>query len=214
MAVALVLLAWILVGLIRTQLNAPLNHIAILLVFLGCGLVLMRRQARFQIHTKGRVGLVLCVGYIAVLLTGHIAFGRWSEFLHSAAVLASRDSIRSLVMIAFVVPIYEEVFFRGAILTRMKPNFGNSGMLVYCNALLFWIFHAPLSLTAWSTALQHFALPLGPGPFLLGLVCATITVKDNSIFWAIVFHALANGLGSFWANLITNESIFRLFYSQ
>lgn len=214
MTVALVLLAWILVGLIRNQLNVPLNHIAILLVFLGCGVALMSGQPRFQMKPQGRFGPIVCIGYVLILFAGHLILGKSNEFLQSVSMLAYSETVVTLFIIALIVPLYEELFFRGALLARMRSRFTNNGMLVYANALVFWAFHAPLSATAWSQALSQFALPLGPGPFLLGLVCATMTLKDNSIFWAIVFHALANGLGGFWANLITNEPIFRLFYSQ
>lgn len=214
MTVALVLLAWILVGLIRNHISAPYNHIAILLVFLCCGLALFRDRERFRVRPQGIFGWKICVGYLSLLVFAHVAFNKLPELFKTLGLLIRPDWLPTLLTLSVLVPIYEEAFFRGALLTRMKSRFCNKGMLVYINSLIFWVFHAPFDREVWSSALSQFALPLGPGPFLLGLVCATIAVKDNSIFWAIVFHALANALGPVWANIISNPTIFGLFYSQ
>lgn len=123
--------------------------------------------------------------------------------------------------VMLLAPLYEEIFFRGAFLYTLQQCFSilfknerASFWSVYVSALVFWVFHIPLNGQVWSEALAQGGIPASPGPFLLGIVCGIITIKDKSILFAVLFHVLANSLGIFWEQIIRNEHLLQMFYSR
>lgn len=168
-------------------------------------------------------GLATIVLYLALTAVSFLAFssGSLQTKLAETAKYAAED-VGFLLAIS-LAPLYEELFFRGGLLTwlddSLARNLGTAQAkwsafwAVYLCALIFWMFHLPASGKAWSYALSQGALPLGPGPFFLGLVCGGIALKDKSIWAAVVLHALCNACGGIWRDVITNESVLRLFYS-
>jgi membrane protease YdiL (CAAX protease family) len=111
-----------------------------------------------------------------------------------------------------LAPIYEELFFRGRALSKMRlvffPNLSKetnvnsrfyvlftlqgAWKLVYFNALLFWFFHIP-----W-VSLINGNLSASIGSFLLGLLCASLVVSGRSLAFVICCHAFANASGFMW----------------
>ncbi|NBO39374.1 CPBP family intramembrane metalloprotease [bacterium] len=120
-----------------------------------------------------------------------------------------------------LAPLSEEFFFRGWLLRAQQERRGSaehaSGLqavwICYINALVFWIFHAPVSLGQWHLALRHGQMPLSPGPFFLGFIVAGLTMWSGNLRAAIIFHMIANAMGPVWLPLLANESIRALFYN-
>jgi hypothetical protein len=120
-----------------------------------------------------------------------------------------------------LAPVYEELFFRGRALSKMrlvffpnlsKENTANSPLnvlftlqgawkLVYFNALLFWFFHIP-----W-VSLVNGNLSASAGSFLLGLLCASLIVSGRSLAFVICCHAIANGSGFMWFQIFEASKV-------
>jgi len=119
-----------------------------------------------------------------------------------------------------VAPIAEEIFFRGWLLDQQlrrcsqvqKLSATTQMKIVYLNALAFWLMHAPIDPTLWYHSLNEGLVPLSPGPFLLGLATAALTLKTGHIRAAIVFHSIANSHGPLWWPLLKHDWVRNLFY--
>lgn len=85
------------------------------------------------------------------------------------------DSLTMFLYIAFLGPITEELWFRGAILRTFQP-FGRK-LAVLLSALLFGLFHGNL--------------PQGIFAFAFGLILG-YTAMEYSIFWSIFLHIFNN----------------------
>ena len=167
-----------------------------------------------------RKGMIVCFFYftLSVLVFAVASFTVGFEDSLRTALLPLKNP--EALFVSVVAPLYEEVFFRAALLPvlwtliRVALPGRNIGFwVVYLNALVFWIFHLPLQPEVWISAFQLGGIPVGPGPFLLGLVTAFVYYKDESVWSAFVFHAMANSLGGVWALALAKTNLFQLFYS-
>ena len=85
------------------------------------------------------------------------------------------DSLTMFLYIAFIGPITEELWFRGAVLRSLQP-FGRKLAVVF-SALLFGLFHGNL--------------PQGIFAFAFGLILG-YTALEYSIFWSMFLHIFNN----------------------
>ena len=171
-------------------------------------------------HTS-RAGAFICTLYLLLTLS---LYAIKSPIPISKAVViwtsALSENLTTFLTIT-IVPVGEELFFRQALLSfifikmkvRCDTSLKASAWSVYISALIFWIFHIPLQWEQWTTAWHLGGLPLGPGPFFLGIVCGGIALRDKSLFWPIVLHSMANGFGFFWAEILKDSNLLSLFYS-
>lgn len=158
---------------------------------------------------QGRTGYRLSLGYFVGTSALFMAFNpnTWQYSLQNHINSAFLTLSPALAVLA--APLYEEYFFRGCLqpvlAQRLESRFSpKSASLwaVYVSALVFWLFHAPLSPQVWQAALSQGAIPLSPGSFFLGLVCGFIALRDGSLWFAILFHAFANLLGAVWGGIL------------
>lgn len=84
--------------------------------------------------------------------------------------------ISGFVLTCIVAPIFEELFYRGAVLSLLK-GYGK-GAAVFLSAFLF--------------AIAHRSITVFGAPFVLGIVTAYITVNCGSIWPAIIIHFVNN----------------------
>ncbi len=82
-----------------------------------------------------------------------------------------------------LAPISEEIFFRGILFQALKESYSRN-VAIIASSLLFMACHSPMMV----------------GPLMLGLITAYITDKTRSLWPAIIFHALSNGLPLFFVN--------------
>ncbi|MFD1851583.1 CPBP family intramembrane glutamic endopeptidase [Oceanobacillus bengalensis] len=88
--------------------------------------------------------------------------------------------IIAFVSAAIISPIYEEIFYRGFLYRWFRTKYGLfTGMFV--SSFIFMIVHIPTFNTL-------------PYTFLSGLIFAWTYEKTNSIYPAMIIHALFNGL--------------------
>ncbi len=77
-----------------------------------------------------------------------------------------------------VVPLAEEVFFRGVLLAFLRERLGTLWAVVVVS-VLFAVAHVPFG---------------APGPmFVLSLLCCGAALAGRSVLWAVAVHALWNG---------------------
>ncbi len=100
-----------------------------------------------------------------------------------------------IVTIAIVVPIVEEVLFRGVILKRLRDKMGKVSAVVI-SAVLFGLTHGTVLAVAYS--------------FVLGLILAAITIVYDSTIPAIVCHIGFNLTSYVFAGLGGVSPIFLL----
>jgi hypothetical protein len=87
--------------------------------------------------------------------------------------------------------------------------------ICYLNGLLFWLMHFPIPanfVALWGDALSRGMIPLSPGPFLLGLTTAAMTISSGTPRSALIFHVLANSLGPLWWPLLSDQNVRSFFY--
>lgn len=90
--------------------------------------------------------------------------------------------LTTLFLVAFLVPLYEEVIFRGVILDACTRYF-NVRTAMVIQAALF--------------GLVHENLFLFPVYFVMGLIGGRLTTQSGSLFASIIFHILNNLLAVF-----------------
>lgn len=126
-------------------------------------------------------------GLTVALLAIHAGLGLWlqrppsTDFLRGFA--ASVPTWTLVLVVAVLVPIFEEVVFRGALQGALGLSaLGGAGAVVLASA-------------AWTALhLQYDAFDLA-FVFALGLVFGTARWRTGSLLLAIGLHALVNALG-------------------
>ncbi|EJO5348440.1 CPBP family intramembrane metalloprotease [Clostridium botulinum] len=90
-------------------------------------------------------------------------------------------SILGLVSMILIIPMFEEILFRGLIFNELKKNI-NIILAVIIQALIF--------------ALAHGNMLQGIYTLILGIIIAIVYIKTNSIITCMLFHISYNLLGS------------------
>ena len=169
-----------------------------------------------------KLGLLLIASYvvISILIFSLLTNDNQPQFWSIPGVLNSY-SISYLMVFCGLVPLTEEIFFRSFVygLQNLSTNvcfekaeFFQKLKLIYTNALIFWLFHIPADWSIILESLQSGSFPLPLGPFFLGVVCATLAMKEGTLIWAILLHALANASAPFWGEALTRLGVFHWFY--
>jgi membrane protease YdiL (CAAX protease family) len=209
---------WMATGTLRIFVQNPIIvHAFLALLFVAASLAFLRTPktdektqapSLFQ-KPSGRTGYRLSLGYFIATSLLYMAANpnTWQYTLQSNITHSLATLTPALAVLA--APVYEEIFFRGTLLPILEKKFltrMNSqqaqNWAIYASSLIFWIFHAPLSPAIWASTLSQGAIPLSPGSFFLGLVCGFIAKRDNSVVFAIVFHAFANLMGPLWGGIL------------
>ena len=97
-----------------------------------------------------------------------------------------------LLLLALLPGITEELTFRGVLLHGLRRRFGTLGLALVVGGI-FGFFH-----------FQIFRIP---STAMLGVVLTLVTLYSGSIFPAMVWHALNNGIGIFLATQGWGESL-------
>ncbi len=103
-----------------------------------------------------------------------------TERFDTIDVIGAAPPLGVLPLVLFVA-IYEEIVFRGILLSRLSVVLRSRMLAVPVGAVLFAVLHYPQGTLA---VLQIFGL---------GVVLGTIAVKRRNIWPCIVAHALWNG---------------------
>ena len=99
--------------------------------------------------------------------------------------LGTGGLVAGLLLVAGLVPLVEELFFRGMVYPLMRARMGALPAIAL-NALLF--------------ALVHFVPLLIPGLFVVGMLLAYLRERSGSIWPSVLYHTLQNSLALFAIN--------------
>jgi membrane protease YdiL (CAAX protease family) len=207
--------------------NMFILHATLAVVFVFSGLLLIWRNsggdrqplARILRKPEGRLGYRLSMGYFLFTIALFAAFNArtWQDDV--PRILDAAFANHSFVLAVVAAPLYEEFFFRGCLQPTLLNTLGSeqtgsgaSNWSIYVSALTFWLFHMPLSQTAWAEAWTAHAIPISPGSFFLGIVCAFLADRERSIAFAVLFHFFANLLGPLWSGILPS-SVLPFFYA-
>ncbi|EPB8146518.1 lysostaphin resistance A-like protein [Clostridium perfringens] len=106
------------------------------------------------------------------------------------AMSATHNSILALVIVIVLIPIFEEIFFRGVIFGFLRDNYKFPIALIV-QALIF--------------AIAHGNLVQGVYAFILGLFLGVFFYYTNSLYASIISHITYNLFGILILPLITSS---------
>ncbi|OXX83141.1 hypothetical protein AVM15_12995 [Paraclostridium benzoelyticum] len=98
----------------------------------------------------------------------------------SNRITSQTSSILNIMCIVVLVPIYEEIIFRGIIFNHLKENY-KIGIAIVVQALVFGIEHGNIVQSIYT--------------FILGIVLALMYMYFNSIYANIMLHMIFNLFG-------------------
>lgn len=136
--------------------------------------------------TKGQYLRALCIifpvdiglGYLSNMLASVISGGQANNDLIEG--LLTGESILTIIMVAVLAPIFEELIFRKIIIDRTR-KYGEVVAIVY-SALAFGIFHCNLYQIFYA--------------FALGLIFGYVYIKTGNVVLTIIMHMAINGTSS------------------
>lgn len=190
---------------IQNQLNGLFLSFATLATFIGCSLIMLgviklKKGANIQ-HYLG-LNLVdvktmrfwflafIVMMLFSELLTYLLGKPLVPEFVTS--IYTSTDSVWLLwIAIVIAAPIFEELFFRGFIITGLSKTFmGPLGAIV-------------LSSLTWAAIHIQYELYLIVTIFVFGLALGFVRLKTNSVLLTIALHAFMNLMSMIETSIIT-----------
>lgn len=190
---------------IQNQLNGLFLSFATLATFIGCSLIMLgviklKKGANIQ-HYLG-LNLVdvktmrfwflafIVMMLFSELLTYLLGKPLVPEFVSS--IYTSTDSVWLLwIAIVIAAPIFEELFFRGFIITGLSKTFmGPLGAIV-------------LSSLTWAAIHIQYELYLIVTIFVFGLALGFVRLKTNSVLLTIALHAFMNLMSMIETSIIT-----------
>jgi|GEM_PF-757488 len=146
---------------------------------------LKRRYVFDKSSVKRQMWLLLIPTGIFASAAGNcfLNIGSWAQnsdaFTTSESMLFSGPFIFQLIFIGLVIPVCEELIFRGLIYMRMR-QYANVNVAIVMSAMIF--------------AVMHGNLVQGIYAFVIGILFAYIYEKYGSLFAPIVLHVCANML--------------------
>ncbi|MBT2600070.1 MULTISPECIES: type II CAAX endopeptidase family protein [unclassified Oceanobacillus] len=147
------------------------------------------KEVGFQRFSKSYWGPI--IGWTLVLINGSILLIYFMELVLDTGTdnsktdslqtrLTTMNIVIAFVSAAIISPIYEEIFYRGFLYRWIRTKYGLlAGMLI--SSFIFMLVHIP----------TFNSLPY---TFLSGLIFAWTYEKTQSIYPAMIIHALFNGL--------------------
>lgn len=135
------------------------------------------------------LGLLLVLPYIVSQVAGGL-YPRVGEALSQFRLQAVRPyPLPVFVLMAVAVgPLVEEMIFRGVILRRWIGKWGTAGGVLGSSAL-FGVLHGPGFLSAT----------------VIGLIAAALCLRTRTLWTAIAFHGLYNGLSLLNLTLVQRQ---------
>ncbi|WP_299247626.1 CPBP family intramembrane glutamic endopeptidase [uncultured Lacinutrix sp.] len=170
--------------------NAQLLFSALLLLFTV--ILLNKKRLQFVFRTNNSIRQMIGLSIIFLIFNGFIiriigTFVDLSDTAELISSLSAKEDIQSLLneygfyitilVVAIIVPFYEEIIFRGIIFTSTEKHLGYK----VANVLQASLF-----------ALAHFNLSLFIFYFVFGLVTGYFVKRSRGLATGIVFHIVNN----------------------
>ena len=143
------------------------------------------RRCKFNgINIRYIPKIILVIAGITLILSSLVSeFGDFfnSYYMVQKAVIQSYNSIIAMVSIVIILPIFEEILFRGLVFYELRGKFGVI-VTVIIQALIFGIWHFNPLQSVYT--------------FFAGIVFGVILVFTDSIWGSIIAHIIYNLLGA------------------
>lgn len=153
-----------------------------------------RVEKRGNISISDFVMAIIGGAGIAILLNIIIGLTKLadydSEFMEVSESLTSPTLMVTLVCAGFIIPIVEEIVFRGLVFNRIKYQYNYVAAMII-SAFAFGIFHGNMVQGIYAT--------------ILGICLAYVYNKTKSIFIPIFIHIGANTIVILYGKLAENE---------
>lgn len=190
----------------QAQYNGLFLSFATLATFLGCSLIMfgiikLKKGANIQ-HYLGlnsvdykttRFWLLVIIGMIMISEAITYLLGKplVPEFV--TTVYSSTNSVWVLwIAIVIAAPIFEELFFRGFVITGLSNTFmGPVGAIV-------------ISAITWASIHVQYEIYLIFTIFIFGLVLGFVWLKTNSVLLTIGLHMFMNFLSMIQTSIVVN----------
>ena len=92
-------------------------------------------------------------------------------------------SLKLLISLLVIAPLFEEFYFRGILINYFKDKFGP-----------FWI----VLLSSFYFSFIHYNIAASPTLFVLGILLGIVAFISNSIIYSIFIHMLFNSIMIFF----------------
>lgn len=171
--------------------------IVLFLIYLGLKEKLFK-SCRFN-KVKGNILIYIVIFSIGLTMLILFLMGFFGSLFPSIfesyslvgnAINATHNSILSLVIVIVLIPIFEEIFFRGVIFGFLRDNYKFPIALIV-QALVFGIAHGNLVQSVYA--------------FILGLFLGAFFYYTNSLYSSIISHITYNLFGVLIIPLITSS---------
>ncbi|WP_163193610.1 CPBP family intramembrane glutamic endopeptidase [Clostridium thermarum] len=127
------------------------------------------------------VGITIAFAFFSVSLINLVIniFPSYQQV--SETFVTSMDNVVGILLAVILIPIFEEIFFRGIILNELQNRI-NTVASIIISSLIFALFHGNI--------LQ------GIYTFIMGVLLSLVYIWTRSIWSAITFHITYNFLGT------------------
>jgi len=117
------------------------------------------------------------------LLSGFILDGFIVQDVVISLKLKEDLSLKLLISLLVIAPLFEEFYFRGILINYFKDKFGP-----------FWI----VLLSSFYFSFIHYNIAASPTLFVLGILLGIVAFISNSIIYSIFIHMLFNSIMIFF----------------
>ncbi|MGH4137604.1 CPBP family intramembrane glutamic endopeptidase [Clostridium sp.] len=145
---------------------------------------LFQRCSFKKISLKNSSLIVLCSLGLAIFSGNlvNLLISKFPSYMKtSAAIELNATSFLGIVCLVLIIPIFEEILFRGLIYNELKTHL-NIILAIILQSIIF--------------AVAHGNMLQGIYTFIMGVVLAIIYNKTRSIIAPMLFHIMYNLLGS------------------
>ena len=189
----------------QNQLNGLFLSFATLATFIGCSLIMLgviklKKGANIQHYLGLNLVDVKTVRFWFLVFIVMMLFSELLTYLLGkplvpefvTSIYTSTDSIWLLwLAIVIAAPVFEELFFRGFIITGLSKTFmGPLGAII-------------LSSLTWAAIHVQYDLYLIVTIFVFGLVLGFVRLKTNSVLLTIALHGFMNLMSMIETAIIT-----------
>ena len=117
------------------------------------------------------------------LLSGYILDGFNNQDVVNSIKSKEGISLKLLISLLVIAPLFEEFYFRGILINYFKVNFGS-----------FWA----ILLSSFYFSFIHYNIAASPTLFTLGILLGIVAFISNSIIYCIFIHMLFNSIMIFF----------------
>ena len=117
------------------------------------------------------------------LLSGFILDGFNNQSVVNSIKSKEVISLKLLIALLVIAPLFEEFYFRGILINYFKDNFGS-----------FWA----ILLSSFYFSFIHYNIAASPTLFALGILLGIVALISNSIIYCIFVHILFNSIMIFF----------------